>query len=34
MAGLLIKAFRDILIGSLIVYVLIGFVVVFSYMAG
>ena len=34
MAGLLIKAFRDILIGSLVVYILIGFIVVVSYVAG
>ena len=34
MVGELIRALRDILIGSLIVYILIGFIVVFSYMAG
>ncbi len=34
MAGLLIRAVRDILIGSLIVYIIMGFIVVFSYMAG
>jgi len=34
MAGLLIRAFRDILIGSLIVYIIMGFIVVISYMAG
>ena len=34
MAGLLIRACRDILIGALVVYILIGFIVVFSYMAG
>jgi len=34
MAGLLIRAVRDILIGSLIVYIIMGFIVVVSYMAG
>ena len=34
MAGLLIRAVRDILIGSLIVYIIMGFIVVISYMAG
>ena len=34
MAGLLIRACRDILIGSLIVYIIMGFIVVVSYMAG
>jgi hypothetical protein len=34
MAAQLIRALRDILIGSLIVYLLMGFIVVISYMAG
>jgi len=34
MAGRLIKAFRDILIGSLVVYIIMGFIVVISYMFG
>jgi hypothetical protein len=32
MAGQLIRAFRDILIGSLLVYILIGFIVAVLYM--
>ena len=32
MAGQLIRAIRDILIGSMIVYIFIGFIVAVSYM--
>ena len=32
MAGQLIRACRDILIGSLIVYIIMGFIVAVSYM--
>ena len=32
MAGQLIRAIRDILIGSLIVYIIMGLIVVISYM--
>ena len=32
MAGQLIRAIRDILIGSLVVYIIMGLIVVISYM--